>query len=571
MHKETKSCKNCQTQFAIEPDDFAFYEKIAVPPPTHCPECRLIRRLLVRNERSLYKEQCSLCGVSTFSVYAPGHPFPTYCGACWFSDTWDPLSYGREYDPSKPFFEQFRELMQVAPRQAINQTNVQNAAYTNYALNVKNCYLSYSVLYESEDVYYTKNVEHSRSIFDCFGVAESEQCYNVIEGFKNYNCAFLFYSHDCIDSSFLYDCVNCRNCFLSVGLRNREYCILNEQYTKEEYVKKMQEYDRGSFQNSESYLRKLDELRLSKPHRYARLILSKNTTGDDGKNASNCQRIFSSSNLENVKDAYRCIGARESRDITNGGAFEYVYEFSNRGAEGSSRVFFCSTIVAKSFDLYYSDSCTTSSYLFGCVGLRSKKYCILNKQYDEKGYEELREKITADMTRRGEYGEFFPHELSPFAYNETIAQEYFTLTKEQALAKGYRWKDAEMRKHVVTMQAASLPDHIRDVKDSILHETIACEHNQSCTHQCTQAFKVIPQELEYYRRKNLPLPHLCPNCRHYQRLSYRNPLKLWHRRCMCTLSHPHHTEACPNEFETSYAPDRPEIVYCEQCYQQEVI
>jgi len=26
----------------------------------------------------------------------------------------------------------------------------------------------------------------------------------------------------------------------------------------------------------------------------------------------------------------------------------------------------------------------------------------------------------------------------------------------------------------------------------------------------------------------------------------------------------------PNEFETAYAPDRPEIVYCEKCYQQEV-
>ena len=27
---------------------------------------------------------------------------------------------------------------------------------------------------------------------------------------------------------------------------------------------------------------------------------------------------------------------------------------------------------------------------------------------------------------------------------------------------------------------------------------------------------------------------------------------------------------CTNEFETSYAPERPEIVYCESCYQKEV-
>ena len=115
--------------------------------------------------------------------------------------------------------------------------------------------------------------------------------------------------------------------------------------------------------------------------------------------------------------------------------------------------------------------------------------------------------------------------------------------------------------------------------------------------QCTQAFRIIPQELDFLRKMNLPLPRLCPNCRHYQRIKQRNPLKLWHRRCQCsgltsenkvytnTASHPHHMElppsvgtptakpvgACPNEFETTYAPERPEIVYCEACYLREVV
>jgi hypothetical protein len=86
---------------------------------------------------------------------------------------------------------------------------------------------------------------------------------------------------------------------------------------------------------------------------------------------------------------------------------------------------------------------------------------------------------------------------------------------------------------------------------------------------------------------NVPLPRLCPNCRHYQRLKQRNPLKLWHRKCMCqgkygtnnlqlttynnTVTHFHGDQPCPNEFETSYAPDRKEIVYCEQCYNAEVV
>ena len=83
-----------------------------------------------------------------------------------------------------------------------------------------------------------------------------------------------------------------------------------------------------------------------------------------------------------------------------------------------------------------------------------------------------------------------------------------------------------------------------------------------CNEQCTEAFKIIPDELQFYQRMNLPLPRLCPNCRHYNRLKQRNPLKLWHRSCM--------KEGCTNEFETSYAPDRPEIIYCESCYNKEI-
>ena len=248
----------------------------------------------------------------------------------------------------------------------------------------------------------------------------------------------------------------------------------------------------------------------------------------------------------------------------------------------------CSYFIKNSARVYYSYNCTTCSDIFGCVGLRNKQYCILNRQYAKEEYEALVSKMIKHMGtlpyvdamgRTYRYGEFFPTELSPFAYNEAIAQEYFPLTKEQTLAKGYRWREPEARQYAVTKKPDHLPDHVRDVTDSILNETIGCAHEGKCTEQCTTAFKIIPQELQFYRRMNLPLPRLCPNCRHYERLKQRNPLKLWHRQCMCdykvyqnTVKQPHHPEGrCPNEFETSYAPDRKEIVYCEQCYNAEVL
>jgi hypothetical protein len=82
------------------------------------------------------------------------------------------------------------------------------------------------------------------------------------------------------------------------------------------------------------------------------------------------------------------------------------------------------------------------SNLFLCVGLRNKSYCILNKQYTKEEYEELVPRIIEKMMttplRQGfegqmEWGEFFPTSLSPFGYNETVAQEYFPMMREEAL------------------------------------------------------------------------------------------------------------------------------------------
>ena len=127
------------------------------------------------------------------------------------------------------------------------------------------------------------------------------------------------------------------------------------------------------------------------------------------------------------------------------------------------------------------------------------------------------------------------------------------------------------REYVITKSFNDLPDLIEQVDDSILKDVISCSHLGGCNHECSTAFKITTQELEFYRNLNIPLPRICPNCRHYERLSQRNPLKLWYRSCMCQQEGHNHEGKCTVEFETSYAPDRPEIVYCEKCYQQEVV
>ena len=154
------------------------------------------------------------------------------------------------------------------------------------------------------------------------------------------------------------------------------------------------------------------------------------------------------------------------------------------------------------------------------------------------------------------FGEFFPSELSPFGYNETQAPEQFPLSKEEALKQGYNWQDNIQRTiGKETLKSEDIPESIDDIKDSILDEILCCI-------ECKRNYKIVPNELIFYRKMKISIPRRCFYCRHDQRVKRRNPFKLWHRKCM--------KKGCTNEFKTSYAPERPEIVYCEKCYQNEV-
>ena len=287
--------------------------------------------------------------------------------------------------------------------------------------------------------------------------------------------------------------------------------------------------------------------------------------------AENCKYCYSYA--ENVKDSYDCT-------LFGDGA-ELMYESAVCGL-GAANLKFCNHCYTNDNNLEYCVECMSCSDCFACVGLRKKQYHIFNKSYSKEEYFKLVEKIKKHMNEMShtdkqgniyKYGEFFPPELSPFAYNETIAQEYFPLAREEIKKQGYKWKNLEKKDHQATIEAKNLPDNIKDIDTSILKEIIGCQtaeddkdllktDQQAGRTDCVTAFKIIPQELEFYKKMNIPLPRYCPNCRHHERLKNRNPLKLYKRTCM--------KEGCDVEFKTTYAPERKEIVYCEKCYKKEM-
>ena len=565
MNSETRKCQNCKNDFTIELNDFRFYEKVKVPPPTFCPPCRMQRRYAWRNIMSLYTSKCGLCSKSVITLYSPDSKIIVYCNKCWWSDKWDPKSYGMDYDFSRNFFEQFDELMHKVPHMAIvNDDGIAslNCEYTNDIWFAKNCYMAFSG-WKIENVMYSFFTESGKDLMDCMNIrSKNEWLYECYVSRNSYKLKYSQFCMASIDSIFLYDCRDCQDCFLCAGLRNKKYYFKNKEYSKEEYENILKTYKLDTFSGVEKAQKEFDQFILKSPRRQVNGVQNINCTGDMVSNSKNSKNCFVVKNFENCRYCDFCSSDKDSYDLTVSGELSECYEGI---VVDHSQLNLFGIFSPKCQDVKYTQHCHNCKYSIGCDALRNSNYCILNKQYTKEEYEELLPKIIKHMNdmpyidhigNSYGYGEFYPSELSPFGYNETQAPEQFPLSKEEALEKGYKWQDhTQHTTGKETLKPEDIPESINDIDESILNEILSCI-------DCKRNYKIVPNELIFYKKMGIPVPRRCFHCRHSSRVKRRNPFKLWHRKCM--------KEGCNNEFETTYAPERPEIIYCEQCYQKEV-
>lgn len=588
------TCQNCQQNFVIDTDDLDFYTKIQVPPPTFCYLCRAQRRWAFRNERGLYKRKCDFSGKEIFSMYAPDSPVKVYERDIWLSDKWDSMDYGRDIDWSRPFLTQLYELMLEVPFKSLNVIRGVDSPYVNNATDPKNCYLVFNTT-GPEDSMYSNGLNFSKDSVDVSHVSKIETCY---ESFWLGSCYRTHFSSQCVDSSDLWfcrDCQGCLDCFGSINLRNKSHYFFNQQCTKEEYEQKVNEYQLHTRLGIERAREDTKAFWKKFPNKNHQGIKNLNCTGSYVSNSKNVLDSFlvrESENLRYCQYIQETPGSKDCYDYSNwGDAAELVYEAISCGS-GVQNIKFALLTQESTHETEYTILCNGSNNLFGCVGLRKKSFCILNKQYTKEEYNILVEKIKKHMEdmpyldkngRVYKYGEFYPVEMSPWAYNETIAQEYFPLTKEEAINKGYRWRDPDTKDYLPTLSTEQVPIDITKTEDTITQEIIACAHKGECNQGCTKAFKIIPDELAFYKKIGVPVPTLCPACRTMERLKLRLGIELYDSTCMCagthskdelytnTVSHEHQDTPCQNTFKTGFNPEDNNIVYCEQCYQQEVL
>lgn len=584
---QAKTCQNCKKSFVIESEDFGFYEKMNVPPPTFCWKCRFQRRLVWRNERVLFRSKSAKSGKDILTITPPGSGIPVYDQKEWWSDDWDPMDYGREFDKSRSFFEQFGKLAKSVPIASRNVTpEMVNSEYSANSGFLKNCYLLFNST-SDEDCSYGAGVNQSRNCLDNSNIDKCERCY---QSFWINNCHKTHFSVQCTDCVGAYLCKNCRgctDCFGCANLTNKQYHIFNVPYSKEEYQKKMTDFNLDSWTSLTAKIKEAHNLWLRFPNKYIQGVRNVDVTGAYVTDSKNVKYGYL------VRESEDCKYCQYLQDPNNknlyditiwGGNLQLSYEVALCGY-GTVQAKFCVNCWDEVRDIEYSFNCMNSSHLFGCVGLRKKQYCILNRQYSEEEFFKIREEIISQMNlmpymdKKGrvyKYGEFFPIEISPYGYNNTLALEHFPLKKEEILENGYIWIDNDKSEYAITKRASDLPDSIKDVPDGILNEVIECS-------DCGKAFRIIKDELSFLRGENIPLPRTCFECRNKSRLTNRNPAFLYGRECDCAggygkagiyrnaAKHRHGEGKCPNKFETSYSPERKEIVYCEQCYQAEVV
>ncbi len=550
MKQETRNCQHCKAKFTITEAEFSLYKKVGIELPTLCFFCRIKLHFSFWLFGKFRKGKSDLSGESLITVLPEKNRYPIYTLSEWYSDKWDAMYYGADYDPSQPFFKQLQGLQEKVPHPHQNGIKNTGCDWCDDVWNSKNCYLSRS-MEECEDLLYSyRNIKVKNSIdvtvcFDC------EKCYDSSDCRHSYKLFYSKHSRDCIDSRFLYDCRNCQNCFMCWNLRGKSYCIENIEYSPEEYREKLQSFDLGSYAAVQSLKKKFEQIvKTEVVHRENFNLKAYNSSGNYLVNVKNCRNCNTMSDSEDCSNCLRALWDKSCID-TNGC---WYMELSGNCAGCVGGYAQKYSVWSSSRYSEYLDLCIECEYCFGCVGLKKKKYCILNKQYAKEEYESLRDRIVSDMKQRGEYGLFLPYSMSAGPFNFSTAFTYFPETrKEDILKLGGYWEDIN-ESYLEGMPTSELSDDIRDVQDTITTQALICP-------ETGWRFNIAENELTFYKANNIPLPRYHFDVRTKDRMKYLTVLK----------PDPYTCFYCQKEITAFYRPEWGyQKIACEECYKQNI-
>lgn len=543
-----KVCEHCNKDFIITEIEVSMGNKIGLELSTICSSCLLKQQLSFWLFGKFRKGKSDLSGQSLITVLPENSRYPIYSLKEWYGDEWEALDYGVDYNPEESFFKQLQNLQEKIPHPHQNGTNNTNCDYSDDVWSSKNCYLARSMV-DCEDLLYSYRnikVKNSIDVGLCFS---SERCFSCLNCINSYRLFYSRDSKDCIDSHFLFDCRNCQNCFMCSNLRGKNYCIENIQYTKEEYKEKLKSFNLDSYSSITSFKKQFEKMLQNEAiHRLNFNIKANNSTGNNLLNVNNC------TNCNTISDSEDCVnctrGTKTKSSLNYAGCFEGELLGSCSGCVNGYGLKYSAWSSSRFSE--YLDLCIECEYCFGCVGLKKKKYCILNKQYTKEEYEKLREQIINDMKERGEYGRFLPYSMSPGPFNFSTSYLYFPkTTKEEILKLGGYWQEVD-ESNIEGIPTDKLPDSINDIDDAICSQALICP-------ETGWRFNISQNELNFYKQNNIPLPRYHFDVRIKELIKYSMVLDTSLYNCFY----------CKEKIEAYYPPEWGyKNVACEDCYKE---
>lgn len=348
-----------------------------------------------------------------------------------------------DFSSNESFFEQYRHLLLSSQKPWITHfLNNENSDFVDMAYGTKNCYLWFSIWWWCENVLYSCCI--ATNITNCYNsFSITDNCDNIFSSKVVTGWFNIFYSFNIHNSSniwFSSNLIGCSECLFCDNLENQSYCIKNIQYGKEEYLNvKLQ------------YLSQKDQFDIY------RSKITKKGTNYQSKHV-NWNAIIFSETIENWEIVTRF---RNARNIFYGVWSEQwsynMYDGMDVGinshdfywvvwswTDGDN--FYCVQLWGLGSNLYYCIQTEMSSFCLGCIGLKNKSYCILNKQYSKEDRYEKVDEIFAKMDAEWTLGQFFPATMNPFYFNDTAAYLIDpTFTKEEVIAKGYLRRDEPIK------------------------------------------------------------------------------------------------------------------------------
>ena len=421
----------------------------------------------------------------------------------WFEKDFGEINLDVDFE--KPFLDQLLELRRKVPSSAGRNFKEVENSIALVSLGDVNSY--FVVLSRSKNSFFSVSALDTESSAEVYNSSSITNSYQIVHSDRVYNSQYVRESRDCINSAFLFDCRNVENCFGATNKRNKSYLWFNEQLTKEEWEKRRAEVDLGSRAEAKKWLDKFDDLVKTAvwPENFNEH--NENSTGEYLTKATNCDSVY-----------YADGGARDefhtSWSLGNCERNAYASSMSN----SQDNYFSCDVVecnktrysymLMRCQNVEYSTECYDCEDCFGCVGLRRKKFCILNKQYTEEDYWNKLDELKCAMLVRGEYGEFLPAKMSPAYFPEGGSVRYYLADPDTFAKKvnAHDFKaDADGAIGSVLSGAENVPDSMT-IPDSIddIDEAWVSKPVQDATY--SRRFSLLAPEVSLYKKLRVAPP-----------------------------------------------------------------